>query len=449
MSKTSSPTSLLARVMFWADNTDSEQTQRVKALQKIVRLFLITFTEFKKNELSLRSSALTYTVLLSLVPMLAMSTAIVKGLGGGDQLRQAAYTYLETLEASNSPRVTDLDTDNSAAAEDPEESEAQPASLTDHLRSAVDQLFDYVDNTDFATLGTVGVVGILLSIVLVLSHIESAMNAIWKIENGRSIFRKISDYLTLLILIPLSINIAFAASAFLKNPNLSSKMDALVPFEWMQTLLLQALPVFFIALTFYAMYVFFPNTKVKSRPAMLGAILAGILWFTIQNIYISLQVGVANYNAIYGSFATLPLFLVWMYLGWIFILAGAQVAFAVQNIDSFRLVHLAPLPSRQLGAAFDIMETVQSAFKENRIVTIDTLETRLSRYSKYIITEVVSKLTENNLLHTSLKDQRLLPHGPDNNDDRSAIIKAIWGSEAENSKGGIQSLVAIEAAGQR
>ena len=115
--------------------------------------------------------------------------------------------------------------------------------LTSHLRSAVDMLFDYVDKTNFATLGTIGVVGILFSVLLMLGHIESAMNAIWKVSASRPILRKIADYLTLMILLPISINIAFAAIAFLKNPVLASKMNQLIPFPWLQSLLLKPVPI--------------------------------------------------------------------------------------------------------------------------------------------------------------------------------------------------------------
>ena len=262
----------------WAEMKVSNPSLISTATRQLLRIILITIKEFNNNDLSLRSSALTYTVLLSLVPMLAMSTAVVKGLGGGDQLREAAYSYIDTLEQT-------------APKEQPAHSQER---LTDHLRSAADKLFDYVDRTNFATLGTIGMIGILFSVVLVLSNIESAMNAIWKVQDGRSIVRKIADYLTLVILMPISINVAFAASAFLANPKLASKIDVVIPLAWLQTFLLQLLPVFFIALTLYVIYIFFPNTKVKTLPAVFGSILAAFLWFSVQNVYITLQIGVEN-----------------------------------------------------------------------------------------------------------------------------------------------------------
>lgn len=442
-------------LLKWIDKKDDGASQPIKMARYVLRLLFITIRQFNSNELSLRSGALTYTILLSLVPMLAMSTAIVKGLGGGDQLREAAYTYLDTLDTTQSPQ-TPLETQpenesvtpsSSGEKVPPQQNPTQDSeNLTGHLRSAVDQLFNYVDRTNFATLGTFGVVGILLSVLLVLSHIESAMNAIWKVSSGRSPLRKVADYLTLLILFPLSINVAFAASAILKNPALSSKIDIFIPFDWIQALLFKAVPVFFIALSFYAMYIFFPNTKVKTLPALIGATLAAILWFAVQNVYITLQVGVAKYNAIYGSFATFPLFLVWIYLGWMFILTGAQVAFSLQNAHTFRLLPINSVPSLRLGAAFDIMEELYRCFENKRGVTPQTLPSLLPSYPQQLIEDVADQLLEADVIHLSKTDGRFLPLLPKDKFDSQTIVQTVLGKDAPDTTGGKRSIAAIEAA---
>ncbi|MGB3209578.1 MAG: YihY/virulence factor BrkB family protein [Desulforhopalus sp.] len=428
----------------WADRQVTDCSRFTLAVHYLLRVFLITLTEFKKNELSIRSSALTYAILLSLVPMLAMSTAIVKGLGGGDQLRKAAFTYIETLDRSTGSEMS------GPAENSPQQSTQIPmigTNLMGHLRSALDRLFDYVDRTNFATLGTFGVVGIMVSVLLVLGHIESAMNAIWKVIAARSLLRKVADYLTLMILLPISINIAFAASAFLTSPVLALKMDRFIPFEWLQSLLLKPVPIFFITLTFYLMYIFFPNTKVKTIPAVIGASLAAALWFIVQNVYISLQLGVAKYNAIYGSFATLPLFLVWMYLGWIFILTGAQVAFAFQNEKTYRLVPFSGSPSLKLGAAFDIMDHIYTAFSARRPVTATNLAENLPHYSPPIIKDAVDDLTRAGIIYITQTDDRLFPSAPSEQYDRQKIVGIILGIEAPDTTGGKLSRKAIEAAG--
>jgi membrane protein len=428
----------------WADSRIADPSPLQRSVRRLVRLILITAQEFRHNALSLRSGALTYAVLLSLVPTLAISTAVVKGLGGGDQLRKAAYTYIETLEESKTEPPSDSLTVPPAEPITPDDS----ANLTYRLRSAVDKVFDYVDKTNFATLGTVGVAGILLTVIMVLGTVEEAMNVIWKVPAGRPVLRKIADYLALLILMPLSVNIAFAASAFLKNPVLASKMNMLIPFAWIQVFLLKTVPVLIIALTFYVMYIFFPNTRVKTLPALLGSILAAILWFAVQNVYIALQIGVAKYNAIYGSFATLPLFLVWIYLGWMFFLTGAQVAFSFQNLQTYRLVLHTGSPSLKLAAAFDIMDSVYLAFSTSRSITEENLAGTLPLYPQPIVAEVLSMLKAGELVHVSQSDERVLPTSPLEQYDGKSVVEIIFGAEGPDTKGGKRSIAAIQAAAE-
>lgn len=430
----------------WASKPVIKGSPLTLAVHFLLRVLLITLTEFKKSEISLRSSALTYTILLSLVPMLAMSTALVKGLGGGNHLRDVAYTYIDTLETSGNLKITE-NTVN--APEITTETTEKNTNLTGHLRSAVDKVFDYVEGTNFAALGTIGVIGILLGVLLVLGHIEAAMNTIWKVTAPRSILRKLADYLTLIILLPISINVAFAAGAFLKSPLLAHKMDLLIPFSWLQSLLLKPLPVLFITLTFFAMYIFFPNTRVKSLPATAGAAVAALLWFTVQNIYITLQLGVSNYNAIYGSFATLPLFLVWIYLGWIFILSGAQLAFAIQNVRTYSLIPYKGTPSLKLGAAFDIMEQIYTAFTARKAVTIIDLPEQLPHYSPSIISDAANELIMAGEIHVSTADGRLLPTSPVEEYNRQKVVNIILGTEAPETAGGNMSRKAIEAVAQK
>jgi membrane protein len=281
---------------------------------------------------------------------------------------------------------------------------------------------------------------------MVLGNIETAMNSIWKVTEGRPILRKIADYLTLLILLPLSINLAFAATAFLQNPKLSVAIDSYIPLEWIQALLLQALPIFFITLSFYILYIFFPNTKVKTLPAVIGAVIAACCWIFIQNVYISMQVGVAKYNAIYGSFATVPLFLIWIYLSWIFILAGAQIAFAIQNEKQFTLVERQTTPTVRLSAAFDVMTQVYKAFNNGEQLSQEQLISALSMYSPQIIDSVVTELIEGGFLTYAETKRQYLPLYAQQQYKESEVIEAIFGKEAPATPGGQLSLNALQSA---
>lgn len=427
-----------AALYSWLDDNRASSGARA-FFRKTVRLLAISLREFSHNNLPLRASALTYTVLLSLVPLLAMSTAVVKGLGGGNQLRELAYSYLATLEDNKAPSSIPY-----LVPEPQVVSPATTATLTGHLHEAVDKLFDYVDKTSFATLGTFGILGILLSVVLVLSTIETAMNTIWKVKSGRSVMRKIADYLTLLFLLPISINVAFAASAFLTSQALAARMELVIPAPWVQQLLLKPLPILVFTFTFYLLYIFFPNTKVKRLPAFTGALLAATLWFGMQYVYVNLQVGVAKYNAIYGSFATLPLFLVWVWFGWLFILIGAQLAYSFQSNHSYRFLSGNDTPALDLALAFDIMAQVHKAFAEGKPVTGDSLTEDLESYHAPAVNRIVGLLRSAALLHRSTTDGRLLPGSE--HWDKGELVQLIFGNSPQRSPGSTLSNKSVAAA---
>lgn len=435
----------LASFRSWLDRPKDSQRGAIPTLRYLLRLFYIISQQFIQNTLSLRASALTYAVLLSMVPMLAMSTAVIKGLGGGNQLRDAAYSYLATLEhndqASSTEEVTTTPEETNRA--EPE----TPPNLVGHLRSGIDQLFDYVDRTNFATLGTLGVIGVLFSVILVFGNVESAMNCIWKVDSGRPILRKIADYLTLLVLLPLSINLAFAATAFIKTPQLSLKIDFYIPLGWIQTLVLQALPFFFITLSFYVMYIFFTNTRVKTVPGIIGASVAACCWLIIQSVYINMQIGVAKYNAIYGSFATFPLFLVWIHLSWLFILSGSQIAYAIQNEEKFHIVPLKPSPATTLSAAFDIMEKVYEAFAKGERLGRNTLFCSLAQYNPDILNDTLMILEKNNLVSRT-PENHYLPLFSIDRYDAAVVVRVMLGNATPDTSGGERSLLAIEGAQQ-
>jgi len=430
-----SPTQLID----WADQPpgrDSEETFVQKAARQFCRVILITGQEFKKNELSLRAAALTFTVMLSLVPLLAMSSAVVKGLGGSDQLKTVVYSYVSTLEQKSSSTAPP---EGGIATDEPS------SSLTQHLYSAIDNIFGYVEQTNFATLGTFGVAGIFLSAILVLGNIEMAMNAIWHVHSGRSVMRKIADYLALLVLMPISINIGIAAGAVLKNESLLSKFSIILPFAWLQALILKLIPVLFLALTLYVIYLFFPNTKVKTLPAMVGALFAGFFWFQVQNIYIGLQVGVAKYNAIYGSFATLPLFLVWIYFGWVFILLGAQLAYAYQHKNTIRLAAVDFPPSLKLAVAYDLLDYVEKCFEEQQPATLEGFAEAYGMHSLAVINETLELLEDHGLLHRTEGDGALMPSIPRKSIEYNNVVQAIVGAVYSESEGGKKSSRVLNA----
>jgi membrane protein len=436
---------LSRRLLSWADQTGPAPPAGLKQMfRAFTRVLLISIRGFHRNELALRAGALTYTILLSLVPLLAMSTSVVKGLGADDHLRQVVYDYIDTLDktaATPAPSARD------ASAETGDSGEAA-ATLTAHLRSAADKLFDYVDKTDFTALGSIGVLIMLITIIMVFDTIEKAMNTIWQVKAGRSTLRKITDYLALIILMPLAVNVGFAATTVIKNPALLSRIKPFLP--GVETIFLPVflllLPILSITLALTITYMVFPNTRVRPAPAFIGALLAGSLWFAAQNIYISLQIGVSNYNAIYGSFATLPLFLAWLYLGWIFILTGAQVAFALQTRHRHQLLPLPATPAAQLSAAFDIMEQVFSSFNRRQPLTRQMLPDLCPHYPPSLILSTTQLLMAAGIIHCKDQQQRLFPSMPAAELPLGAIVEAILGGGTPDTEGGSHSRRILEAA---
>ncbi len=441
--------SLTSRIVTWADQPSRAPSGPQQAFHTFVRVFLITASEFRKNELSLRASALTYTIILSLVPMLAMSTALVKGLGGDNQLRQVVYGYIDTLEHNPTTTVPAPSQVETEAGAEPGSTDERSATLTMHLRSAADNIFDYVDKTDFTTLGSIGVLIMLITIIMVFDTIEQAMNTIWQVPSGRSTLRKITDYLAVLVLMPVAINIGFAATTVIKSPTLLDRVEPFLPLIWLQTSFLFLLPILFITLALSISYMVFPNTRVRPLPAFIGAIFAGSLWFVTQNIFISLQIGVSRYNAIYGSFATFPLFLVWLYLGWIFILTGAQVAFTCQTHHSHQLLLPAPpTPAKQLSAAFDIVHQVFSFFDREQTLTPEMLPALCPGHIPSLLASTIGQLLAAGIIHIQDKNQSILPTILAAKLSQGSIVKAILGTDTPDTEGGQLSRRAIEAASQ-
>ncbi len=450
--KKTARSSVTGRLLNWASTPLQTAPFFLTWLHTLIRIVLITFKEFNSNDLNIRASALTYTILLSLVPMLAMGTAVVKGLGGGDELRQVVYSYLDTLEETTPlthlaiPEVIEKLPGEQASQPDATITPPQTDEpLTDQFRAAADQMFTYVDNTDFATLGSIGVLGVLLSAILVLSNIELSMNTIWHVSSGRSLLRKVTDYLTFLILMPLSINFGFAANAVLKNDTLLDKFLNFLPGPWIETGLLLFIPLLFITLTLFLIYIFFPNTKVKLGPAFVGALFAGTLWFLTQNLYIGLQIGVSKYNAIYGSFATLPLFLVWMFLGWVFILGGAQLAFACQQHRNYQLKKLTHSPLEQLSAAFDILNATYDCYSRKTPLHRKELPFYYPAYSATLLFSSLEKLLLSQTV-VSTEKGRLLPSGPAEKLNYREIFSAILGNSVPETMGGKAAMDLINQA---
>lgn len=421
----------------------------------LVRIFLIMYREFFRTHLAIRASALTFSIILSLIPILALSTSILKGLGSDQQLKLAALRIIEQLEPP--PPVAEEQGSglNPAGGESAPAEATLPAAprnqsdKTAYLHNAVDLIFRYVDQTNFAALGIVGVVGLIAVVILVLSTVEDAMNAIWHTHRGRSFFRKVMDYLALLILLPLSLNIALAAEAILASKKIMTQVSVVVPTAWVAAFFINFIPFVFIVITLMIMYLFFPQVKVKTGAALIGALFASLFWFLFQKIYIALQVGVASYNAIYGSFASIPLFLIWLQIGWTFILLGASLAHAIQHHRQYNPLTTTLSPQRRLQLAFDILHIVYDRFAHRRPTPLSLLDEKFPASRSSDLKAMAALLLTGGLLvagESAHQEETLLPVTSADQLRASEVVQLILGNESLPSPGGQLATEAIEAA---
>ena len=408
-----------------------------------MRICAIIIQEFRKDAVTLRASALTFTIVLSLVPMLALSTAVLKGLGAGDQLRETAYKLIAQVSAEPEKSMAgEQETSPSSPADtstgDSRQQGSKPAGkdFSSHLRAAVDQVFDYVDRTNFATLGAAGIIILFFTVIMVIGSIEEAMNAIWRAPCGRPLGRRIMDYLALMVLFPIAINAGLGMSAALNSPVLIDKLKYLLPANWLLIMSSQLFPFLVLTGTFTLLYQFLPNTKVRFLPALAGGLAGTIGLLLIQKIYLHLQIGVARYNAIYGSFATVPLFLLWIHLGWIVFLTGAEVAFALQVYRYYQPKQTIITPVMRLALSLDVLTLVFKDFQQQKQSNLEDMAQRMNE-PEPTVRNISTDLLDAGLLRlVNGNEDYLMPAGPAETMKPTAIIDLIWGKQPGNSPGG-------------
>ncbi len=249
----------------------------------------------------LRASALTYTTLLSLVPMLALVFSVLKGFGVQKVLEPL---LLEQLAVGGGQAVT--------------------------------KIVEYINNTNVARLGSFGLVFLIITVLTLLSNIEQAFNSVWGVEETRPLLRRFTDYFSVVTVGPILVVAAISMTSTLESQQLvQALIDHAIVGEALLALF-QVLPFMVMWLVFAGLYLFMPNIKVSPRAALIGGIFGGTLWQVSQWGYLNFQVGVARYNAIYGTMAALPILMVWIYLSWVIVLIGLEMTYATQNLRSLR-----------------------------------------------------------------------------------------------------------------
>ncbi|ESS70292.1 ribonuclease BN [Methyloglobulus morosus KoM1] len=340
------------------------------ALIRSLKIILLSAQGFSRDLCPLRASALTLYSLLSIVPVIAMLFGVAKGFG-----------FEKTLTERLIGQVP-------------------------HQETMVIQLISFAQNLLESTKGGVvagiGIVVLFWTIISLIGNIEESFNYIWKIPRGRSISRKYSDYLSLMLLAPIILIVANSISVLL-NTEVTWLITIIQLPEIGTSLVIEALgllPLLLMVGLFTFTFIFMPNHKIHFQAGLIAGIVTGILYDFLQWAYISLQIGVSSYNAIYGSFAAIPLFVVWLQMGWMVVLLGCEIAFFLQYYENYRNNNRYSNLSFSLQKIIALQVThllIKQFSQFNKPLTADEIASKLS-LPIAIVQPILLKLTASHIL---------------------------------------------------
>ena len=293
-------------------------------LIKQVRVLILAFKGFNRDKCQLRAAALTFYSILSLIPILAMVFGIAKGFG-----------FEQTLELLLQEKIASRD-----------------MVAQEGLDWVISKAKLLLESTRGSLIAGVGLIVLMWAATRVLRHIEAALNDIWEIKNSRPWIRNFTDLLSIMVVAPILFILAQSTTVFITAiiQDLSKGMELL----GLLFLLMKLVPFGLIWLLFTMIYVVVPNTKVNFKSALVAGVIVGTTFQLSQWIFFKSQMGISKYNAIYGSFAFLPLLLIWIQTAWLILLLGAEIAFANQHINRYEFA----LGSQEVKPSFKKLVTL-------------------------------------------------------------------------------------------
>lgn len=274
-------------------------------LIKQLRIAFLAARGFTNDKVQLRASSLTLYTLISIIPVIAIAFAIAKGFGLDQNLVQLIAKEMQTH-----PEVFNW--------------------LLEKAQTAISQ-------TRGGYLAGIGAIVLLWAVMSLLDQIENSFNHIWQIRSSRPWYRKFTDYLAIMLITPVFLIAASSVTVFI-GTELSDFMNTAAILDFFKPIVsffVKVIPYFIFWIVLTVVYIILPNTKVKFMPALVSGIIAGTILQLLQWLYIDLQFGISRLSAIYGSFAAIPLFIVFLQSGWLIVLLGAEVSFANQNLSRY------------------------------------------------------------------------------------------------------------------
>lgn len=329
---------------------------------EVLRVTHLVFKGVKEDNCKLHAAALTYSTLMAMVPFLVILFSFGKAIG----FNAAEESLLEFS-----------------------------ADMPEGIQSFIVRLLEIVGGINPATLGAVGGVIFLYIIFKLLSGIEESFNQIWGVQSSRAVADKMRNYLSVLVITPSLMLVSNAGSAYILS--LARKVEWLGPIVIMA---MQLAPIVVLALAFVAVFMFLPNTKVTFKAASIGGLTSAILMVLVQYIILKFSTNLFGKYAIYGSFASIPIFLFWLHLNWTILLFGAELAFAIQNRETYAEEQAAVRASMvsKLWVAYSVMQEVVKVFQADAPSLNATQYARASNIPIRLMNEVIGVLGRADLI---------------------------------------------------
>ena len=315
---------------------------------KLTRLLFVLVREFASGQLNLRAMSLVYTTLLSMVPLLAVSFSVLKAFGVHNQIEPLLLGLVEPLGEKGNEVVSNI--------------------------------LGFVENMKVGVLGSVGLALLLYTVISLIQKVEVSFNYVWHTKSSRSLSRRFSDYLSVIMVGPVLVFSAIGLTASMMRSEVVQSIVSIEPFGSLVVFVSKLMPFVLVILAFTFVYIFVPNTKVKFTSALVGAMVGGALWQTSGLVFAEFASSSTKYAAIYSGFAILIMFMIWLYLSWLILLLGAQVAYYHQYPEQIRLSsQRVPLSGRfreQMGLL--IMYWITDRFvHEGQPLSLDALTQKL------------------------------------------------------------------------
>jgi len=333
-------------------------------LRVLGRYVYAVVRDLADGQLTLRAMSLVYTTLLSVVPLLAFSFSVLKGFGVHQKVLQP---QLSAVLAPLGEKGTELTL----------------------------QIIGFVDNVRGSVLGGVGLVLLVYTAISMIQKVEDSFNHVWQVQQSRSLARRFSDYLSVILIGPVLMFAATGLIATAASSTVAQRLAEIEPFGTTMIFVGRMLPFFMVTAVFTFLYAFIPNTKVKLGAALVGAVIAGLGWALGGKLFASFVVGSAKYSAIYSSFAIAIIALIWIYLSWLILLIGAQLSFYVQYPRLMRegRKRLTTSPAQIEQIALRAMYRVALGHRDGETPDVETTARALGIPGR-VLDEVVDRLEE-------------------------------------------------------